>query len=491
MTEIRFYNTLSGTKEKFTPVVPGKVGLYVCGVTVWDSTHVGHARAATVFDVLVRFLRFQKYDVTFVRNFTDVDDKIINRANKEGVSWQEISERYITEYVADMQSLGNLRPNIEPKASEYIEEMIELIKRLIATGVAYDSNGDVFYSVRKFSGYGKLSGKKIEELESGSRVEVNESKEDPLDFALWKASKPGEPSWESPWGNGRPGWHIECSAMASRLLGQPFDIHGGGRDLIFPHHENEIAQSEGCGDGCFVRYWMHNGSLTINDEKMSKSLGNYFTTSKALQRYDHESLRYFLLSSHYRSPLDFSEEALIDAQRALDRVYELSTRLGTTTADPVDRQVLPRTYGAALADKINSFADSAIDMMCDDLNSVKVFGALFEIVRDINKYLDTNHVVDSDYHIWLQQKWSSTCSLLNQLLGVFGSDPAEFRARNDKRIAATRKVNPADIEKKIADRKAARAAKDFATADLIRDQLLEMGVEIKDSAGGTTWQLVE
>ena len=307
---LQIFNTLSGEKEVFVPLTPGEVRMYVCGVTVYDSAHLGHCRFLLTFDVIYRYLLFAGFKVTYVRNFTDVDDKIIKRANDENTSCDAITDRYIAEFERDGESLGLLKPNAEPRATRHIGEIIEIIKKLESKGLAYSIDGDVYYSVEGFAGYGKLSGKKIDELEAGARVEVDERKRSPLDFALWKSSKPGEPVWESPWGAGRPGWHIECSAMSTKYLGQPFDIHGGGRDLIFPHHENEIAQSEGAFGHPLARYWLHNGFLNINQEKMSKSLGNFFTIREILDGFDALALRHYFLASHYRSPMDFSKEGL-------------------------------------------------------------------------------------------------------------------------------------------------------------------------------------
>ena len=318
---IRVYNTLTGKKEDFVPLHEGKVGMYVCGVTVYDLCHIGHARSAIIFDILYRYFRYRGYEVTFVRNFTDIDDKIINRANQEGVDYKTIAERYIREFGMDIRGLGLEKATIEPRATDHIPEMIELVSGLIEKGYAYPGGGDVFFSVERFKEYGKLSKRNLEEMQAGARVEIDEKKKNPLDFVLWKGSKPGEPFWESPWGKGRPGWHIECSVMSMKYLGETFDIHGGGRDLVFPHHENEIAQSEGATGKPFARYWIHNGFININKEKMSKSLGNILTIKEVVKEWHPEVLRLFFLSSHYRSPLDYSEESLKEAKSGLDRFY--------------------------------------------------------------------------------------------------------------------------------------------------------------------------
>ncbi|MBI2345648.1 MAG: cysteine--tRNA ligase [Deltaproteobacteria bacterium] len=493
---LRLYNTLTRKKETFAPFTPGKVGIYVCGITAWDSTHLGHGRAAVVFDTLVRYLRARGLTVTYVRNYTDVDDKIINRANKEKIGWAAIAEKYIGEYAAEMAALGNIPPDLEPRASEHIPGMIAAIEGLIRAGKAYAVGGDVFYAIRSFPAYGKLSGKKIEELEVGARVEPNETKRDPLDFALWKASKPGEPTWESPWGPGRPGWHIECSVMSTHYLGQPFDIHGGGRDLIFPHHENEIAQAEGASDKPFVRCWMHNGALTINNEKMSKSLGNFFKTGEALKRFDPEALRYFLLSSHYRSPLDFSEQAISECAQALDRFYETTTRLGISASEnkEVAPAASPSKGGEGEGEKraikaVQTLADKIEEVLADDLNTTKALAAIFETIRDLNRYLD-GQPGHPEIHRWLQDAWQRQRAALHQLLGIFGSNPNAFRERCSRLVQATRGVDPAEVERLIAERAKARKAKDFAAGDAIRARLDVLGVTVKDLPDGTTeWKV--
>ena len=324
---MKIYNTLTGKKEEFIPLVPGKAGIYACGVTVYDRCHIGHARSAIVFDVIRRYLKYKGLNVTYVRNFTDIDDKIINRSNQEGIPWDAVAGKYTDEYYRDMDMLGVGRADIEPKATEYIPEMIDIVQGLIGKGYAYESDGSVYFAVDEFQGYGKLSKRDMEEMMAGARVEVDERKKNPLDFALWKKSKEGEPFWESPWGRGRPGWHIECSAMSVKHLGESFDIHGGGADLLFPHHENEIAQSEAFTGKPFAKYWVHNGFITINKEKMSKSLGNFFTIKEVLETFDPEVVRFFLLSTHYRSPIEFSDEQLREAESSLDRYYTTVVRI--------------------------------------------------------------------------------------------------------------------------------------------------------------------
>lgn len=484
---LKVYNTLTRKKEEFRPTKKGAVGMYACGITAYDSCHLGHARAATNFDIIVRYLRASGYDVTYVRNYTDVDDKIINRANEDGVTCTEITEKYIAEYKKDMADLGNVPPTIEPKATEHINEMIETVRKLIDNGYAYEKNGDVFFSVRKFKGYGKLSGKNIDDLESGARVDVNEAKVDPLDFALWKASKPNEPKWKSPWGEGRPGWHIECSAMSSKYLGQPFDIHGGGRDLVFPHHDNEIAQAEGAEGKPFVNYWLHNGFININAEKMSKSLGNFTTISEVINRYGAEAVRYFIISSHYRSPIDFTEKAMGDSIAALDRFYETAKRLPpaskkleTANASSKEERYLFELFTNAKA-AVRVFMD-------DDFNTAGAIGTVFEIVRTLNRYLDSNPSTDMEFYQWVLNKWSDLRGDWKNMLGLFGTDAEEYFAK--KRARASSEINEAQIDALLQERKEARAGKNFARADEIRKELTEMNIEIKDRPDGTTeWQV--
>ncbi len=488
---LALYNTLTNQKEEFVPLQPPKVGMYVCGITAYDTCHLGHARAAVVFDMIYRTLRRRGYDVTYVRNYTDVDDKIINRAQKENLSCTEISERYIQEYEEDMAALGVLRPAIMPKATEHIAEMIQTIQSLISRGFAYEVNGNVFFSVRKFPEYGKLSGKRIEELESGARVEVDESKQDPLDFALWKTAKPGEPTWDSPWGKGRPGWHIECSAMSSKYLGQPFDIHGGGRDLIFPHHENEIAQAEGACGCQFVRYWLHNGFININAEKMSKSLGNITAIREVVKLHDAEVVRLFLLSAHYRSPLDYTIKAMEEAEASLDRFYETAERLhaihpGKTASEEPDDLAEARELKTAL-EQFDSRFDQAMD---DDFNTARATGLVFEVVRLTNRYLDAAGDCRTSFAGWVVLQFMHLQHTVGEVFGVFGSDPQRYRERSHARAQAKSGVDTAEVERLIAERKAARTTKDFKRADAIRDELTKLGVEFKDKPDGTTeWRL--
>jgi len=475
------YNTLSRKKEEFVPLKPGKIGMYVCGITAYDSCHLGHARAAIVFDVIVRYLRYRGYDVTYVRNYTDVDDKIINRANKDGVSCQVISERYIKEYEDDMGALGVVMPDIAPKATEHIPEMIEAVKKLIDRGLAYESNGSVYFSVRKFEGYGKLSGKNIEELEAGARVEVDETKKDPLDFALWKASKPGEPKWPSPWGEGRPGWHIECSAMSAKYLGQPFDIHGGGRDLVFPHHENEIAQAEGAFGCQFVRYWLHNGFININAEKMSKSLGNIKAIGEIRSVFDPEVIRYFILSNHYRSPIDYTEENINNAERALVGFYASYEQIVIASAAKQSAD-----HEKDLLNKVQALKKNFEEAMDDDFNTASAVGAVFEVMNEISGYVAAKKKNVTETAKNICAAFAGAIGAISGVLGFFGSDPKEFRERHKQFGIRRYKLDPARIDALVAERADARKSKNFARADEIRNDLNALKVELNDRPDGTT-----
>jgi len=462
---LRIFNTLSGEKEGFKPLIEGKVRMYVCGVTVYDSAHLGHCRFLLTFDVIYRYLKFAGYDVSYVRNFTDVDDKIIKRANDEQVNCAAITDRYIAEFNNDAAALGLLAPTIEPRATHHIAEMIEIIKQLEAKGFAYRVDGDVYFSVLSYSDYGKLSGKDILDLEAGARVEVDKRKISPLDFALWKSSKPGEPTWESPWGPGRPGWHIECSAMSTKYLGQPFDIHGGGRDLIFPHHENEIAQSEGANGQPLARYWLHNGFLNINQEKMSKSLGNFFTIREILAEYDAATLRHYFLSSHYRSPMDFSKEGLEEAGRAADRMHETVERVGRAV----------RSNSEADVALMKSFRQE----MDDDFNTPRALALIFEEVRALNRLLDEKKPKGLEARAAALRTMCATLGLLYD--GYF--------ERKKQRWLSRAGITRDEIEEQIARREQARKNKSWSEADQIRKELQAVGVIIEDTSKGAVWKV--
>ena len=458
---LKIHNDLTRRKEELTPIEPGKVRMYVCGMTVYDYCHLGHARVLVVFDVVYRYLMARGYDVTYVRNITDIDDKIIRRANENGEPFTALTERFIAAMREDAAALGVLPPTAEPRATGHIGEILDMIARLIARGHAYVAgNGDVYYAVASFDGYGRLSGKSTEDLRAGARVEPGEDKRDPLDFALWKAAKPGEPAWDSPWGPGRPGWHIECSAMSTRALGNHFDIHGGGADLAFPHHENEIAQSEGATGEPFVNCWMHNGFVRINDEKMSKSLGNFFTVREILARYRPEEIRYFILGSHYRSPLNYDETNLKNARGALTRFY--TALRGLPDAVPDTSGELTVRFHAA---------------MDDDFNTPEALAVLFDLAREVNRLRRESDAAAAPLGAELRR--------LGGILGVLQDDPDAFLRSGE---AGGAELTEADIEALIAQRLAARSAKQWAEADRIRDELKARGVLLEDGAGGTTWR---
>ncbi len=478
---LRVYNTLTGKKEAFQPLVPGKVGMYVCGVTVYDYCHIGHARANIVFDIVYRYLQYSQYDVTYVRNYTDVDDKIINRANERGISSQQLSEEFIQAFDEDMAALGLRKPTHEPKATEHIAQIIALVEQLIAKGMAYEAAGDVYYSVGTFPAYLKLSKRNMDEMQSGARIAPGEQKRNPMDFALWKAAKPGEPSWESPWGPGRPGWHIECSAMSSTLLGDTFDIHGGGRDLIFPHHENEIAQSEGASGKPFVKYWMHNGFVNINQEKMSKSLGNFFTIRDILKRYDPEVVRFFILTAHYRSPVDFSDQNLKDAQAGLSRFYE-ALQAAVDAVDGCPESDVVTAEGEQLEAQFREAMD-------DDFNTAQAIGHLFEGVRTINRLIAEKKFRKNADKVASVRALRSKIAELGDVLGLFVSDPASWLKKQNLKRLHEIGLTEAAVMAAIEERLVARGSKDFARADQIRDELAQQGVELLDSPGGTTWKV--
>jgi cysteinyl-tRNA synthetase len=491
---LRVYNTLSAGKEEFVPLRPGKVGMYVCGVTVYDFSHIGHARANVVFDVISRYLRYLGYEVTYVRNYTDIDDKIINRANREGVPFNEVSERFIREFDRDMGALGLEIPDRQPRATEHISEIISLITALIEKDYAYPAGGDVYYCVERFADYLKLSGRSLEEMQAGARIEVDERKRHPMDFALWKESKPGEPFWESPWGKGRPGWHIECSAMSMRYLGETFDIHGGGKDLIFPHHENEIAQSEAATGQPFARYWLHNGFVNINAEKMSKSLGNFFTIREVLERYDSEVLRFFLISAHYRSPLDFSDQNLNEAESGMERIYSALAGIDEVLAKgdgKADSMNDPNPLNSAereLHDKCEAIKKRFEEAMDDDFNTALAIAHVFDLVRSINRAIaEDGGRTGSGQALLAMVK--TRLREMGSVLGVFTTQPASYLARIRSRKLAGQEISPEEIERLILERTAARKSKDFTRSDEIRDYLLERNIQLLDGPQGTTWKV--
>lgn len=481
---LRVYNTLSGSKDLFEPMVPGKVRMYVCGVTVYDYCHIGHARSALVFDVLRRYLEYSGFAVEFAKNFTDVDDKIIKRANEQGVSCERVTTTYIQAYYEDMEKLGVRRATLEPRATEHIADIVALVDTLLGKGMAYRVEGDVYFQVDRYPVYGRLSKRKMDDLQAGARVDVDERKRHPMDFALWKGSKPGEPSWDSPWGPGRPGWHIECSAMAMRHLGETFDIHGGGMDLIFPHHENEIAQSCGATGKEFARYWVHNGFVQINQEKMSKSLGNFFTIREIFDKSEWpetvtgEMLRYFLLSTHYRSPLDFSDQSVAEAKNALNGFYDLFERLkeSAPAQGAVDQQMREANTRARQA---------FIAAMDDDLNTPNAVAALQKLRGEANKALDAG--LSAEMRHVVREEFRS----LGAVLGLLQPDRWQFKSQGSQEShgasgAPAKTLSDEEIAGKIAARLVAKQSRNYKLADQLRAELSSHGIIIEDRPDGTS-----
>lgn len=481
---LKIFNTLSGKKEEFKPIKGKKVGMYVCGPTVYDDCHIGHARAYISFDIIVRYLKFSGYDVTYVRNITDVDDKIINKANAEKKDFGEIAERYTESFHKDMKNLGLLEPDIEPKASEHINDMQNFISGLMKKGAAYKSQGDVYFSVDAFKDYAKLSKRNLDDMEAGARVEVSEIKKNPFDFALWKKAKEGEPSWDSPWGKGRPGWHIECSAMSSKYLGESFDIHGGGRDLIFPHHENEIAQSEAFSGKPFAKYWIHNGFVNINKQKMSKSLGNTLTIDHLLSKFSVDAFKHFILSTHYRSPIDFTEEYMAESEKAVGRVYTFCQEA---------REIL-KGEKSANGESYEKFAGDLSEAMDDDFNSAKVIGLLFDQINKgfvVLKEVERSKKPDKSKLRELSDVLSGL-DLVSEALGIFEyrKEPEKYFHRDKKKDEKSADVK--EIEVLITKRVGFRNQKEWAKADEVRKTLLDKyGVELEDKKDGTRWKFVK
>lgn len=481
---IKVFNTIRGEKEEFIPISPNEVKIYVCGVTVYDMCHIGHARAYIAFDVIIRYLRQKGFKVTYVRNFTDVDDKIIKRANELGVKTEEITEKYIHEFYTDMESLNVARADIEPRVTDHIQDIINLIQKILDHRHAYISGGDVYFSVESFPSYGSLSGRRLDDMKAGARVEINEQKRHPMDFALWKESKIGEPSWDSPWGRGRPGWHIECSAMSTKYLGNTFDIHGGGKDLIFPHHENEIAQSEAATRTRFVNYWLHNGFVNINEEKMSKSLGNFFTIREVTQRYFPEALRYLMLGTHYRSPINYSIEAIAEAEKRVEYYYstlkEMEREIGGFNR-PI-KEVIQR-------DEIDRNIAEFDEAMEDDFNTAKALANLSNLLRSANDLILRKDRYPKDAFRSTLSYLKDRISLIGGILGIMEKDPS--RALYDITILKARRLN-IDIDlvnRLIKERAMARKEKDFIKADEIRDRLLKMKISIMDTPDGSIWRI--
>lgn len=465
---IKVYNTLNKKKEEFIPLTPGEVKMYVCGPTVYNFFHIGNGRTFIVFDTIRRYFEYRGFKVDFVQNFTDIDDKMIKKANEEGTTVKKIGDTYIKEYYQDADALNIERATVNPRATEFIGEIIKFVKGLVDKGYAYDVDGDVYFSTKKFEGYGKLSGQNIEDLQSGARISVDERKKDPMDFAIWKAQKPGEPAWNSPWGMGRPGWHIECSCMAKKLLGETIDIHAGGSDLKFPHHENEIAQSEALTGEPFARYWLHSAFVNVNNEKMSKSLNNFFTAREILERYDADVIRFLMLSAHYRQQLNFSEDLLESAKASVERIYNAIGNL-ENLIDEVSREEMNEEEKAYL-ESLNKYKEKYIEKMDDDFNTADAITAIFDLIKDTN----TNITIDSSKE--LAQKALELIRELGAPLGMFQK--------------STKGNLEEEIEALIAKRQQARKDRDFALADKIRDELKDRGIVLEDTPQGVRWKMI-
>ena len=465
---IKVYNTLNKKKEEFIPLTPGEVKMYVCGPTVYNFFHIGNGRTFIVFDTIRRYFEYRGFKVDFIQNFTDIDDKMIKKANEEGTTVKKIGDTYIKEYYQDADALNIERATVNPRATEFIGEIIKFVKGLVDKGYAYEVDGDVYFSTKKFEGYGKLSGQNIEDLQSGARISVDERKKDPMDFAIWKAQKPGEPAWNSPWGMGRPGWHIECSCMAKKLLGETIDIHAGGSDLKFPHHENEIAQSEALTGEPFARYWLHSAFVNVNNEKMSKSLNNFFTAREILERYDADVIRFLMLSAHYRQQLNFSEDLLESAKASVERIYNAIGNL-ENLIDEVSREEMNEEEKAYL-ESLNKYKEKYIEKMDDDFNTADAITAIFDLIKDTN----TNITIDSSKE--LAQKALELIRELGAPLGMFQK--------------STKGNLEEEIEALIAKRQQARKDRDFALADKIRDELKDRGIVLEDTPQGVRWKMI-
>jgi cysteinyl-tRNA synthetase len=485
---IQIHNTLSGKKEPLQTLEPNHVKLYVCGITSYDYCHIGHARSVLAFDMIVRYLKYRGYKVTFVRNFTDIDDKIITRAKEQKTTSEELANRFINEFYIDMDKLGVDRPDIEPKATEHIREMIDIISELIDKGMAYQAGNDVYYIVDSFPEYGKLSKRNLDDMRAGARISVNEQKNNPMDFVLWKGSKPGEPTWDSPWGPGRPGWHIECSAMSRKYLGETFDIHGGGQDLVFPHHENEIAQSEGANGKPFVKSWIHHGFVTIRDEKMSKSLGNFLTIRDILDHYHPEILRFFIFSTHYRNPLDFSESAMRDATAGLERLYEC-----VAAVDSLDPGASDKNTKSILTDKdiqkIAQLESRFQQAMDNDFNTAQAQGIFFDTVKTINRIQSKITAASAAEDIQFLKNGAAMLKKLAAIMGLLREDAQHFLSSRREEQIADCNLDAAAIDALVAERYQCRLDKNWSRSDEIREELLAQNIELNDGPDGTTWSV--
>ncbi len=490
---IRFYDTMQKKKVKFVPIKKDRIGMYVCGPTVYDDPHIGHARAAIAFDVIYRFLKYVGYEVTYVRNYTDVDDKIIKKANELSISTDEVSERYIKSYEEAMELLNVEEPTYKPRVTRHIPQIISLIEKILENGHGYVVNGNVYFDVSSFPGYGKLSGRNIEELQSGARVEVDPEKRHPLDFALWKAAKPGEPWWDSPWGKGRPGWHIECSAMSTHYLDAPFDIHGGGIDLVFPHHENEIAQSEAGFKKKFVNYWIHNGHVEINREKMSKSLKNFITVKDAIENFEPEAIRFFLLQTHYRSPINFTEEAIKTTEDNLMGFYQSLEEFNTVTAT---EEGTLEEFLTALSKKQKRVANDILKAkgeflgaMADDFHTAKATAVVFQFFTDLNKILKIKDFFARPGGMEFKKEIEDFLDTIRSIFGILMDEPGKFIEKLNLRRLEKRGIQLEYVEKMIAERTEARNSRDWQRADEIRDELKEKGIILEDTPSGTKWRV--
>jgi cysteinyl-tRNA synthetase len=484
---IRIYNTRTGNKTELKPLEDNHVKMYVCGITAYDYCHIGHARSALAFDMIYRYLLYRGYKVTYVRNFTDIDDKIINRAQEQGTSTEELSERFIRMFHEDMEQLGVASPTIEPKATQHVQEIIDMIQGLVEKNIAYQVDGDVYYAVDTFKDYGMLSGRSLDDMQAGARIEVNEKKRNPMDFALWKSSKPGEPTWDSPWGPGRPGWHIECSAMSKKYLSDSFDIHGGGKDLIFPHHENEIAQSMGANGSPFVNIWIHHGFVTIKDEKMSKSLGNFLTIRDVLERFSPEGLRLFVFSTHYRSPLNYSESAIQDAEAALERLYDCLAEIDRLpeSGDINGSSVIAKKDTA----KLTGLEERFQKVMDNDFNTAQAIAQFFDTIKTLNKIIRILPAGPSQDDLDILHETGAKLKKLAGTMGLLVEDPIEHTKALQEKLLEKIDLDTDAIEKLIQERSVARLEKDWTRSDAIRDELLAKGVELKDGPEGTTWKV--
>ncbi len=483
---LHIYNTKQNKKTLFKPIEDNHVKMYVCGITSYDYCHIGHARSALIFDMIYNYLLFKGYKVTFVRNFTDIDDKIINRAKDQGTTPEELANRFIEEFYIDMAKLGTQTPTVEPKATEHLPEIIEIIETLIKKDLAYQADNDVYFEVNKFNNYGSLSGRNLDDLQAGARISINDIKRNPMDFALWKGSKPGEPTWDSPWGPGRPGWHIECSAMSRKYLGETFDIHGGGEDLVFPHHENELAQSEGASCKPFVNYWIHHAFVTISDEKMSKSLNNFLTIREVLEKHHPEALRHMVFSTHYRNPLDFSNSTLNDSQQGINRLYNCMSNCQSLPAGNEN------TKSIATSDEINKLNDIATkfcEAMDNDFNTAQALGIIFDGVKTVNRIIQELPKKPATKDINLLQSTAGKIKELLSIIGLLQQDPKIYFQEIQRQHLNKIQISIDELNNLIQERLDARKSKNWSRADAIRDQLLKNGIELKDNPDGTTWNV--